>query len=309
MGNAAILRIGPAGWSYPDWKGKVYPVKRPRGFEEAAYLAEFFDTLEINTTFYSPPRRDLARSWARQVERNRNFKFTAKVYRRFTHERDAGPGDERAYKEGVAPLAEGGRLGALLLQFPWSFRYTPENREYLLALVGRFREYPLVVEVRHSSWNQPEVLEMLAEMNVGLCNVDQPVIGRSMAPSEYVTASLGYVRLHGRNYQQWFGDHPVAERYNYLYSRGELEPWAARIRKMLEAAGSVYVIANNHFEAKSVVNALQLRALVTGTRVRVPKLLVANYPELKEVAVDEATDSSGGQRELWPLPERARGGS
>jgi uncharacterized protein YecE (DUF72 family) len=280
------IRIGPAGWSYADWNGAVYPVPRPAGFHEVEYLARFFDTIEINTSFYQPLRAPVSKSWVGRVEANPHFKFTAKLWQRFTHERSANRQDEKQFKEGLDPLMTSGRLGGLLLQFPWSFKNVPENREYLGGLFMQFMEYPLVVEVRHSSWNQPQFFEMLADLSVGFCNIDQPVIGRSIAPSERSTAAVGYVRLHGRNYEHWFTPREhAAERYDYLYSMEELDPWAARIRKIAESAETTYVIANNHFQGKAVANALQLTSLLTGGPVPVPEPLLARYPDLAEIAV------------------------
>jgi uncharacterized protein YecE (DUF72 family) len=278
------IRVGPAGWSYPDWEGIVYPRPKPRDFHEAEYLARFFDTIEINTTFYSPPSVQMAKGWARRVAHNPNFKFTAKLWQRFTHERNANRQAEKVFKEGLAPLREAGRLGALLLQFPWSFKNTRENREYLGGLVVEFMEYPLVLEVRHNSWNEPETFRMLAELGVGFCNIDQPVIGRSLGPSDRSTASVGYVRLHGRNYEHWFTaeDRPE-ERYNYLYSMEELEPWAQRIRNIAERSDVTYVITNNHFQGKAIANALQLINLLSHQPVHLPETLLARYPELEKI--------------------------
>ena len=84
----AAIRIGLAGWSYKDWAGIVYPSPRPRAFREPAYLAEFFDTLEINTSFYGPPRPDTCRQWIDYVSGNARFLFTAKLWQKFTHERN-----------------------------------------------------------------------------------------------------------------------------------------------------------------------------------------------------------------------------
>jgi uncharacterized protein YecE (DUF72 family) len=281
-----IIRIGPAGWSYTDWQGIVYPVHKPRGFHEAAYLAEFFDTIEINTSFYQPLRPGLARAWVERVAFNKDFQFTAKLWNRFTHEREnLKSEDEKIFKRGLAPLAEAGRLGALLVQFPWSFKNTPKDREYLESVCRRFRDYPLVVEVRHASWDQPEVREMLGELAVGFANIDQPVIGRSLRPSEHATAPVGYVRLHGRRYDQWFSSEgDPHERYNYLYRLSELEPWAERVKKVAESARVTFVIANNHFQGKAVTNALQLIALVEGRPVKAPETLIEHYPELAQVA-------------------------
>lgn len=194
------IRFGPAGWSYPDWRGTVYPARKPKGFDALDYLAQFFDTVEINTSFYNPPRPDVVEGWLRHVQQNKNFQFTAKLWQRFTHDRSASPEDERVFKQSIEPLAAAGRLGALLVQFPWSFKNTPENRRYLTELCARFKEFPIVIEVRHASWNTPETLAMLQEIQAGFCNIDQPAIGRSLGPIEHAIAAVGYVRLHGRNY-------------------------------------------------------------------------------------------------------------
>jgi uncharacterized protein YecE (DUF72 family) len=282
------IRFGPAGWSYNDWNGIVYPSHRVHGFHEAEYLANYFDTIEINTTFYQPPRPEIVRGWARRVQHNREFKFTAKLWQRFTHERNASQKDEMLFKKSIQPLAEAGVLGALLFQFPWSFKNSKENREYIGGLVIQFMEYPLVVEIRHASWNQPDVYEMFHKLDVGFCNIDQPVIGRSIGPSSRATALTGYVRLHGRNYEHWFTseDHPE-ERYNYLYSREELEPWAERIRAIAERTRETYVITNNHFRGKAVANALELANLVRGERIHVPEPMLRDYPKLEAIALSE----------------------
>lgn len=279
-----VIRVGPAGWSYPDWRGVVYPTRKSKTFHELEYLAQFFNVVEINTSFYNPPRPEVVKEWIRQVE-GKDFQFTAKLWQKFTHDRNAGPEDERVFKRGINPLAEANRLGAVLLQFPWSFKNNPENRQYVADLCKQFREHPLVLEVRHSSWNTPEIVEMLAELNVGFCNIDQPVIGRSIEPSQHVTAPVGYVRLHGRNYKEWFSAKDDAgERYNYLYSPEELEPWVKRIKHVASSGRVTFVITNNHARAKAIANALQLIALVGGRKVQAPESLLQEYPELSEVA-------------------------
>ncbi len=283
--SAGKILVGPAGWSYADWEGIVYPHHKQRGFHEAAYLAQYFDTIEINTSFYNPLRAEVATSWVEKVQSNPSFTFTAKLWKRFTHERSASLLDEKAVKQGLDPLAAARRLGSLLLQFPWSFKNTRENHEYMSGLFMQFMEYPLVVEVRHNSWNQPEVFDRLRAQGVGFCNIDQPVIGRSLAPSEQVTMPVGYVRLHGRNYEHWFtsGEHPE-ERYNYLYSIEELKPWAERIANIARSAEVVFVVTNNHYQGKAIVNALQLISLLRGKPVPVPESLSAHYPQVAEIA-------------------------
>jgi uncharacterized protein YecE (DUF72 family) len=170
----------------------------------------------------------------------------------------------------------------------------------------QFMEYPLVVEVRHSSWNQPEVFEWLRTLGVGFCNIDQPVIGRSLQPSEHVTTPLGYVRLHGRNYEQWFtsSQHPE-ERYNYLYSVEELQPWAERVTNIARHTDVVFVITNNHFEGKAIANALELLSLLRGARVPVPETLREHYPQLAAIALEEAAVTQPVQSDLaFGAPER-----
>jgi uncharacterized protein YecE (DUF72 family) len=178
----------------------------------------------------------------------------------------------------------------VLLQFPFSFHKNEETTAYLSKLMKRFADYPLVVEVRHATWNVPEVFELLRERGVGFCNIDQPLIGRSLKPSAERTAAVGYVRLHGRRYDTWFTDDadvPQHERYNYLYSAEELRPWAARVKQVAEDASDVYVITNNHYQGKAVVNALELIAMLKGTKGKVPEPLREKYPELQRIA-DEA---------------------
>ena len=130
--------VGPAGWSYADWKSIVYPVRRERGFREATYLAQFFDTIEINTSFYQPPKPDMCRLWIEHVAANPRFLFSAKLWQKFTHEEGGGAAEVAAVREGFDVLAEAGRLGAVLMQFPFSFHNTAENFARLQALAKEF---------------------------------------------------------------------------------------------------------------------------------------------------------------------------
>jgi uncharacterized protein YecE (DUF72 family) len=287
----ADIRVGFAGWAYPDWNGVFYPKPRPRGFRELEYVARFFNVAEINSSFYRPPRPEWVRKWVGQVEHHPNFLFTAKLWRGFTHEKNARPEDEKAFREGLAPLAGAGRLGALLVQFPWSFRNTEERRSYLADLLKRFGDYPLVVEVRHGSWNHPEILAWLREQGAGICNIDQPAIGKSLRPSAHATSAVGYVRVHGRNAQHWFTENEDAsERYNYLYSLEVLKPWVRRVKEIAAKAEVVYVIANNHPEGKSAVNVLQMENLLFGRPVTVPPALMRRYPQLESIASPDTVE-------------------
>jgi uncharacterized protein YecE (DUF72 family) len=307
------IRIGTAGWSYKDWDGVFYPPGLQRRKQHALeYLARFFDTTEINTSFYGPLKPEWAKLWCRKVAAvNKNFLFTAKLYRAFTHSPIAvmeptsaatirpTDEDEARTREGLDAIASEGRLGALLIQFPVSFKNTSLNRDYLERLLRQFIEYPRVVEVRDSSWNNPATLAAFAQENVGFCNIDQPVLGRSLAPTEHVTSAIGYVRLHGRNYEHWFADQGSDnqgsdsdnrnDRYNYLYNERELAVWKERIESVAERALTTYVITNNHFESKAGVNALELKAMISGKRVLAPPTLIQKYPELRRIA-DPAED-------------------
>ena len=303
------VRIGTAGWSYKDWDGIFYPSGMERRKQHPLeYLARFFDTTEINTSFYRPLKPEWAKLWCRKVAAvNKNFLFTAKLYRAFTHSPIAvmeptsaatirpTDEDEARTREGLDAIASDGRLGALLIQFPVSFKNTSLNRDYLDRLLRQFIEYPRVVEVRHSSWNDAATLAAFTQKDVGFCNIDQPLLGRSLAPTEHVTAPLAYVRLHGRNFDQWFDSDNRNDRYNYLYKERELEGWKERIENVAEKAQTTYVIANNHFESKAGVNALELKAMITGQRVLAPPTLIQKYPELRKIA-DQAEDLDDGTR-------------
>lgn len=183
----------------------------------------------------------------------------------------------------MAPLLDAGRLGALLIQFPWSFRNEPESRAYVLNLHRRFEEYPVVIEVRHSSWIDESTLDLLSELGIGIANIDQPLFKRSVKPDARVTSNIGYVRLHGRNYKQWFSPTAsVRDRYDHLYTIEELSPWVDRIKRIAVDATDTYVVANNHNIGKGPVNALEIAALLERIEVEAPPLLVQHYPELSK---------------------------
>ena len=283
---AANVHIGPAGWTYDDWKGTVYPLHKGSGFDPLVYLADYFNTIEINSTFYRPPAPNMARSWVRRIDHRKDFKFTCKLYQKFTHERGAiDEADVAAFKSGIQPMADADRLGCILLQFPWSFKFTPEASQYLKHLLRAFGDYPLVVEVRHVSWDNDLVYTFLEQHNVGFCNIDQPRLRAQLRPTERATSRVGYIRLHGQNLENWFReDAGRDERYNYLYSMQELMPWADRVRAVADKTDETYAIANNHFRGQAVVNALQLEFLLSGRKVPTPASLQAVYPDLAAVS-------------------------
>lgn len=287
QGRDPRLRVGPAGWNYPDWAGTAYPAGASSKFDHLGYLADYFDTIEINSSFYAPPKPTDAARWATRVRKNPRFRFTAKAWQRLTHER-RDPGDSGvsadcdAVRRSLGPIAETGLLGAVLLQFPWSFRCVMENVAYLELLFSQLKGWPLVLEVRHASWNEEQVFAFLREWKVGFCNVDQPVIGQSLKPGAVVTAPVGYFRLHGRNYENWFREDAGRDaRYDYLYSKEEIRELSGLIRKVRNGAEETYAITNNHFRGQALVNAIQILEELDGVPPAVPPPVLASYKGLR----------------------------
>ena len=297
MTSGAHIYVGTAGWSYKDWEGIVYPAQIRKSQHPVEYMAQYFDMLEINTSFYGHIKPEWGKLWCRKASGvNPGFMFTAKLNRAFTHSPiaviettsastiHAGPDDERFAKVGLDSIAEEDMLGGLLVQFPISFKNTNQNRDYLDVLLDKFRQYPLVVEVRHNSWTNQGTLRYFAQKGVAFCNIDQPLLGKAVTPSEVVTSPVGYVRLHGRNYEQWFDSDSGSDRYNYLYHHEELQAWKQRVDVISGKALKTFVVTNNHFEGKAAVNALQLKSMLAGRLVRIPPTLRNRYWELSEIA-------------------------
>jgi len=291
------ILVGTAGFSYKDWEGVVYPAGLKKKIHPLGYYAQFFDCCEINTSFYGHIRPQVAAQWCVAVAAvNPRFRFTAKLNQAFTHAPNAAiqptsaatlhptQEDEALVRASMDSLAGAGRLGALLVQFPISFKNTPENLEYLTRLLEKFSHYPLAVEVRHATWNRPEILVQLAGLRAGFVNIDQPIVGRALRPTEYATSAVGYIRLHGRNYKEWFAENAGSDRYQYLYKMDELKEWVEKIETVSEEAEETYVITNNHPDGRAAVNALELIHLIRAARVKVPAPLLEKYPDLKAVA-------------------------
>ena len=281
------VRIGTAGWMYKDWEGIVYPPAR-RGFDRLGFMASLFDTNEINSTFYRIPPASMARDWARRVAHNPRFLFSAKLYRGFTHDRNATAADEKAVSEAMGALAAAGRLGCVLVQVPMSFHDTGENRTVLSRIFDRFATFPLAAEFRHFSWDTPEVLRFLEDRSVGFVNIDQPYLKGNIRATSHVTSPVVYYRFHGRNAAKWFGpDTSNEERYNYLYSEKELIPWAERIQegRARRPDANAFAVLNNHFRGQAVANAIQLQQMLTGETRAVPSTLIATYSALSGAPV------------------------
>jgi uncharacterized protein YecE (DUF72 family) len=197
--------------------------------------------------------------------------------------------------EGLEELAGAGRLGAVLAQFPWSFKPGTDARGRLRDLARDFAAWPVVVEVRHGGWQRPEHLALLKDLGLGFANIDQPVIGQSLTATAEATSAVGYVRFHGRNYEHWFGEHEdAAQRYDYLYTAAELAPWVERIKALGATDGvtDVYVITNNHFEGKGPANALMIRAMLEGRRIKAPPVLFETYKSALAPYADPADEAA-----------------
>lgn len=321
------LRIGTSGWNYPtgrgSWNGIFYPAALRRGgrrgaakekFDELAYYAEHFDTVEINTTFYGQPKPEVAKGWADRTPRG--FEFSLKLYQKFTHpsmyEKATGKGDAStavsgvprlddpeidAFRRGIEPLANAGKIGALLAQFPPSFKQSPQSQAYLDALLARFHDYPVAVELRHRSWSDDfaSTLSLLNARGAALTQIDEPTFQVSIRQNQLPNiTSVYYMRLHGRNAAQWWKHDKSEDRYNYLYSADELKPVAETADAARRLVKKFYLYFNNHFAAKSVANAVMIKAYlgepVAGSY---PHEFVDQYPELANTVSTSLSQSSG----------------
>ncbi|MBN1440289.1 MAG: DUF72 domain-containing protein [Anaerolineales bacterium] len=252
-----MIRIGTSGFSYKDWVGPVYPEKMPAKDWLAFYAAQF-STVELNVTFYRLPSRVNIEAWLRKTPDD--FLFTVKAFRGLTHERE-NP-DFAAFTGSIRPLAEAGKLGCVLAQFPNSFHPVPENKEYLKRMCSELPDLPLVAEFRHTAWAKPETFEMLRGLGMGYCCVDEPQLRGLMPPAAVSTSPVGYIRFHGRNAAHWYEHKDPAERYDYRYSEKELEEWIPKIRKVEKDAEETYVYFNNHPHGHGVAGAKVLGRLL-----------------------------------------------
>ncbi|MFN0007459.1 MAG: DUF72 domain-containing protein [Planctomycetota bacterium] len=289
-----MIRVGPAGWSYADWEGRVYPTSKPAGFHPLAFLSRFFDCIEVNSSFYAMPRREHAEDWVQLVEARPGFRFLMKLNREFTHAAASEAwGDlAREYRTGIEPLIRSRKLGAVLAQFAASFSFGPEEVRRLGRIKSLFPGIPLVLEVRHASWFTPPGLDAIRGLSYSLAYVDLPPAWNHPPDWHPPTGAIGYLRLHGRNTEQWF--HREAERddkYDYLYEASEIGALATKARRIAAVHEETSVVTNNHFAGKAVANALELRSQLLGEIVPAPSEIVEAYPHLRPLVRIEGQQS------------------
>ncbi len=307
------VRVGTSGWNYPSgkgtWNGLFYPKTRSKKagtdqFDELRFYAEHFDTVEVNTTFYGQPRPDVTRGWAQRVPAA--FDFSLKLYQKFTHPKmfreaalktaprsegalldllaQATQSDIDEFRAGIDPLASAGKMGALLAQFPPSFKDTPQARDYLAQLLRAFADYPVAVELRHRGWSDAigDTLALLNAFGAAWVQIDEPKFRFSIRQNYLPNVrSFYYMRLHGRNAAQWWTHDKSEDRYNYLYTAAELQEFSETAGAARELVKKSYLYTNNHFSSKSVVNAVMLKAqLGQSIEGEYPEALVEKYPEL-----------------------------
>ena len=303
-----MIRIGPAGWSYADWEGVVYPRKKARGFHALNVISRYFGCVEINSSFYALPEAKHAVSWASHVEGHPSFRFTAKLFGGFTHE--PVPESARtwqtamdAYRSGLEPLIDANRLGAVLAQFPLGFRHSDAAIDRLARisqlLADRMPGISRVLEVRHGSWFGPESLATLEHQGWSLADIDLPEPPRDSSawhpPGDTPPVGpVGYLRLHGRNVATWFDPRSGRDaKYDYLYTESEVREMIDRARRVSGQRDETYVVTNNHFGGQAVANGLEIASGLAQGPVPAPADLVRAFPRLSKLTQIE------GQRELF----------
>jgi uncharacterized protein YecE (DUF72 family) len=282
-GTQCRVAVGVAGWSYPDWEGFVYP---PGIKDPLEYVSQFVDVVEINSTFYRPPDARTAASWERRTAHRPEFFFTAKIHQDVTHRGRVDAALVAAFRTGLQPLRDAGRLQHLLAQFKWDFADTPDARAHLERVRDAFAgPAALTLELRHSSWQGPAALAFLKGLGVSVACLDYPLAHNSFSMRLTGVGDDAYLRLHGRNAKAWFSKGAGRdETYNYLYSPAEVADIAKRGQEIARMSSSLTVIANNHYQGKEMVNALQLKAHFAKAHVAVPAPLRERYPALREIA-------------------------
>ncbi|MFC1451876.1 DUF72 domain-containing protein [Verrucomicrobiota bacterium] len=291
------IACGIAGWSYPDWDGYVYT---PDIKDKLRFMAGYVDAIEINSTFYRPPSPRTAESWVRRTGELPDFFFAAKLSQEVTHGGRIDPGPAQDFCVGLKPLVEAGRLRHLLAQFRYDYADRPDSRDHLRRIRDRFGDLAnLTLELRHNSWQSPGALEFLGSLGVSVANLDYPLAGNSFNMEVSGVGDHAYFRLHGRNAKAWFDRRSGRdETYNYRYSEKEVEDIVRRAVRIAKMSKTLTLVANNHYQGKEAVNAIQIKARISGRKVPVPPKLLERYPELVKISAG-AGEGTSTQPELW----------
>ena len=288
------VRIGTSGWSYPrgegTWNGIFYPAK-PKN--ELELYSKAFNTVEVNSTFYRLIDPRTARAWVKITPQD--FEFSIKVWQKFTHpgmfkkatgaEPEVAQQDYDAFKRGINPIAEEGKLACLLIQFSEWFARTPQNQEILSGILTQFKDYPAAVELRHVSWSEDakDTRELLASYGAGWAFIDLPEF-KSTIKQELEPQRLMYLRFHGRNREKWRRHETAEERYDYLYSEEELKPFAEKVRKIAAAGeAKILIYFNNHVRGQAPANALMMaRQIGLPATATVGEEFVKAFPAIRD---------------------------
>jgi uncharacterized protein YecE (DUF72 family) len=253
------ILIGTSGYSYDDWNGNFYPAELDKK-EQLKYYSTVFNTVEINFTYYMLPYPRIFKNMVDKV--SNDFVFSVKAHSSFTHTRDFKIEDIKKFIFSLEPLIETNRMGAVLFQFPWAFRFSKENLDYLSRIRNNFGGLDLCVEFRNNNWLRKETIEQLRSLNMGFCNVDEPRLKGLLPPTSIYTSNTGYIRFHGRNNLNWWKPEYSYQRYDYLYNEEELKEWVPRIKEVVGNTKKTYIYFNNHYRAQAVRSAKVLQGLI-----------------------------------------------
>jgi uncharacterized protein YecE (DUF72 family) len=252
------IKVGTSGYSYEDWRGVFYPQKLPKG-KMLDFYSQYFVAVEINSTYYRIPHPAVFY----QIEKKtpKDFEFIVKVHQDATHLRKNVRNSISKLFEAIQPIIDAEKFSGFLAQFPYSFKNTSQNREYLAEIQQYVKNFPLFIEFRNWTWNEVEITEFLKQNKLFYVNVDQPNLPGLLPPNDIATGELGYIRFHGRNTSNWWrGSNQT--RYDYLYSKGELDEWLIKIARLLKKTFKTYIFFNNHPQGKAIQNASVLKKML-----------------------------------------------
>ena len=253
--------IGTSGYSYEDWKGNFYPPEISSK-EYLCYYSAIFNTVELNFTYYCLPNPFSFYNMCRKVNDPGNFIFSVKANSIFTHERDYCRDDVKKFTESLKPLADSGSLGSILFQFPYSFKFSRKNLDYILKIGNEFAGCEICAEFRNINWINEDTLGCLGHANIGFCNVDEPELKGLIPPTGISTSDTGYIRFHGRNKVNWWEHKQAWQRYDYMYSQEELAEWIPLVKEIKAKTKKAFIYFNNHYKGKAAKSALMFMDLL-----------------------------------------------